>query len=324
MSATEILQALEYFSSDFPYQALEAASEQKEELIPLLLAKLEGWKGQFCDLSDDYYLHIYSFFLLAEFREKKAYPLIIDLLIEAGDETYTLFGDFITEELATVLASVYDGNLEPLFHLIDTAPDEYVQGAGIKALVILYLDGQLSRQDVLNYLEKIGRQCLASAEDDVDENLAYIAGNVVCKIIDIHGTELKGLSEELFDANIVDEWLVNRGDVEQGFAEHTLETALAALRDQKRYQLIGSTVESMKNWFCFKSEEEQKQDKEKFNAALRALLNERVSVKQRDPINFGSPTPSEEVFRDKTNPQKKAKQKQQKLSRKKNRQKKKR
>ena len=212
MSITEILQALEYFSPEFPREALEAASEQKEQLTPVLLSKLEGWKGQFCDLPDNYHLHIYSFFLLAEFREKKAYPLIVDLMSEVGNEAYTLFGDFITEDLANVLASVYDGNLDPLLHLMDTASDNYVRGACIQAQIILYLDGQLSREDVLNNLEKIGRQCLAQ-KYAVGDEAGFLASNIVCECIEIHGTELKGLIEELFDAKMVDEWFVRREDV---------------------------------------------------------------------------------------------------------------
>ncbi|MEB3227363.1 MAG: DUF1186 domain-containing protein [Synechocystis sp.] len=323
MTIPEILDALEYFSPNFPRQALEAASEQKAELAPILLAKLEEWKGQFCDLDDDDYLHMYAFYLLAEFRETKAYPLMVDLMIEAGESAENLFGDFITEDLSNVLASVYDGDLTPLLRLIDTAADQYVRGEGIKTLTTLYVNGQLSREDLLTHLEKIGRNCLAAA-NDLDEEWDYIAGCVVCECLDIHGTELSGLIDELFDADLIDDLLVSHQHVQQEFAQHTVESALASLQEHKTHDLIESTIKSMEWWYCFKSAEEKKEDEKKYADFLQELLKKRTAAKKQDIPSFSSLLSSENEEKRKANAQKKAKKKQQKLSRKKNRSKKKR
>jgi hypothetical protein len=327
MTIPEIIEALEYFSPNFPRQALEAASEQKAELAPVLLARLEALKGKFCDLDDGDYLYMYAFFLLAEFRETRAYPLIVDLMIEAGESAETLFGDFITEGLSNVLASVYDGDLTPLQRLIDTAADQYVRGAAIEALTILYVNEKLSRAEVLTHLEKIGRNCL-EAGDDLDDDLSevrdYIAGCVVYAYLDIHGTELSGLIDELFDADFIEEMLGSHEYVKQELAQQTVESALASLRDDKRHDLIESTIKSMEWWYCFQSEEKKQKEREKYADFLQELMRERAIAKKQDIPRFSSPSPLGNEGKGKTNSQKKAKQKQQKLSRKKNRQKKKR
>ncbi|MBE9176138.1 DUF1186 domain-containing protein [Synechocystis salina LEGE 06155] len=319
MNVPEILQAIEYFSPEFPRDALEAASGQKEELTPMLLSKLEGWKGRFLDLPDNYYLQVYGFFLLAEFREKKAYPLIVDLMIEAGAKADVLFDEFITEHLPGVLASVYDGDLEPLLHLINTAADEYVRGSGIQALVILYLDGQLSREKLLTILEKMLRHFLQT-EDEPDRVRNYLPGLIITECLDIHGIELKDLIDELFDADLVDNFFVNRYEVKEEFSKNTIEQSLASLRERKNHQLIDSTITEMENWFCFKSEEEQEKE---LTEMLAIQLAKYSAGKRRGAGHFGKQSHFSESSLAKTitNSKKKSKQKQQKLSRKKNRKK---
>ncbi|MFN5515513.1 MAG: DUF1186 domain-containing protein [Cyanobacteriota bacterium] len=328
MNVNEILQALEYFSNELPREALEAASQQKEELTPFLLAKLEEWKGKFCDLfgeevSGEFYLHIYSFLLLAEFREQRAYPLIVDLMLEAGENADALFGDFITENLTSVLASVYDGNLSPLLRLINEAGDEYVQGAGIQALVILYLDSQLSREELLSNFETIGRHYLELG-DTSDEALAYLAAHLTCQCLNIHGTELRGLIDELFDANLVDPLYVNRNEVNKQFTENTLEETLATQRKLKNYQLIDSAIGEMESWFCFQSPEEQDKQHAELERILATELEKYSLSLQAQPSSAAQPSSFKgaDLSKAKADPKKKAKQKQQNLSRKKNRKKK--
>ena len=80
MQLEEILSELKNNTGVFPRLAVERAIEEQEAITPFLLATLEECKNnleEFFD-KDAYMLHIYALNLLAQFRETKAYPLIIE------------------------------------------------------------------------------------------------------------------------------------------------------------------------------------------------------------------------------------------------------
>ena len=87
MEVKEILSELENNTGKFPREALERAIESKEAITPFLLDVLSECKDNLEDLFNkpDYFLHIYALFLLAQFREPKAYPLIIDFFSVPGE-----------------------------------------------------------------------------------------------------------------------------------------------------------------------------------------------------------------------------------------------
>ncbi len=87
MELSEIIAELENYTGKFPRQALEEAIAQREAITPLLLENLEKWKDNLEELAQlpDYFLHIYAMFLLAQFKEFQAYPLIIEFFSAPGE-----------------------------------------------------------------------------------------------------------------------------------------------------------------------------------------------------------------------------------------------
>ncbi|WP_268768268.1 DUF1186 domain-containing protein [Mastigocoleus testarum] len=106
MEVKEILSELENNTGKFPREALERAIESKEAITPFLLDVLSECKDNLEDLfnKSDYFLHIYALFLLAQFREPKAYPLIIDFFSVPGELPLEVTGDVVTEGLGKILA----------------------------------------------------------------------------------------------------------------------------------------------------------------------------------------------------------------------------
>ena len=90
------------------------------------------------DAEGDYMAHLYAMFLLAQFRDTRAYPLVVRFRSLPGDLVDSLCGDFITEDLGQVLASVCGGELAGIQTLIENeATDERVRGAALSSLVTL-------------------------------------------------------------------------------------------------------------------------------------------------------------------------------------------
>jgi hypothetical protein len=51
-----------------------------------------------------YLAHIYAMFLLAQFRQERAYPLIVNFFSIPGEITLDATGDVVTEDLNRILA----------------------------------------------------------------------------------------------------------------------------------------------------------------------------------------------------------------------------
>jgi len=147
MEIKKILEELKYSHYYFPKTALDEAITKKDEITPHLLKIIED-----ATLNLDEYIIddkkskygrldvISAMFLLAIFREKRAYELILNFLLKLeGDIAYDLLGDFITEKLANVIASVYDGDYKKIYLILkNNEIEEFTQVAIIDSLVISY------------------------------------------------------------------------------------------------------------------------------------------------------------------------------------------
>ena len=87
MKTQEILKKLEFNTGVFPEQAVVEAMTQQEEITPHLLDILR-WStenieqvAQRLDRMDQ----LYALYLLAYFREPRAYPLIVDFFSIPGE-----------------------------------------------------------------------------------------------------------------------------------------------------------------------------------------------------------------------------------------------
>src|SRR6202035_1947935 len=101
MEITEILRQFERATGRFARTAVEAAVARREEITPELLCILEDAVDRAVELDaeGDYMAHLYAMFLLAQFRETRAYPLVVRLALLPGDLQYSFCGDFITSDL---------------------------------------------------------------------------------------------------------------------------------------------------------------------------------------------------------------------------------
>ncbi|MGL5035080.1 MAG: DUF1186 domain-containing protein [Microcystaceae cyanobacterium] len=310
MEIPTILNELSFYTPKFPRRALQEAIKQHQEVIPLLLETLKGWlEGDVKDLAgEDYYLHLYTFFLMAQFREKQAYPLMIDFVIEAEEKAYDLFGESLTEELPRLFASVYDGDFEPLERLI-FAPqgDEYARTAGLTTLVILYTQNIISREEILERFEYLFKKSFDEPENN------FLLTYLVDESVNICATELTDYINQAFDQELVDLVYVNREQAKELLETHTVEEVLSELKEQPIQAFVKDAIAEMEWWACFKDQTEI--EKEEIKTLEKFLIKpHHKSENQEEPVRTVSTL---------NTAKKKAKQKQQKDSRKKNRSKKK-
>ena len=151
LTVEQILTQLNTDDSPFlPREAIEQAILQQEVITPALLDIIDGIAKDPKSI-DDTPAYFYALYLLAQFREKRAYPLIVKYFGELGldNEALDPTGDIVTEDLKSILASVCNGDFGLIKQLIeDQNVNIFVRSAALSSLVILYNNNQLSRKDL--------------------------------------------------------------------------------------------------------------------------------------------------------------------------------
>ena len=112
MKVNDIIEQLKYYTEELPKEAIKQAIQQKEKIIPKLLEMLEYTKNnldEICNEEDEFFGYIYAIFLLAKFKEKKAFPYLIDLLNRDEEVVEYIIGDDYTDYVPRL--SVWQGNL---------------------------------------------------------------------------------------------------------------------------------------------------------------------------------------------------------------------
>ncbi len=74
---------------------MRTAIEQRETITPELLRVLEAVaeNPEQYARREDYMLHVFALYLLAQFREKRAYPLVVKMFSAPGETPFDLAGD---------------------------------------------------------------------------------------------------------------------------------------------------------------------------------------------------------------------------------------
>ena len=243
---------------------------------------------------------IYALFLLAQFRETQAYPLIIEFFSTPGDSSLDVTGDMVTEYLARILATVWDGNTEPLKKLIENSQvNEFVVGAALDSLLVLVAQEIISRESVIDYFRELFETRLEK-ESNSDTEPDYFLSNLTISSAQLYPLELKPQIERAFELDLIDGMYINPKDIEY-YLKLGLDANLNKLRSDRHFSLIEDTIAELEWWYCFQEQKEK--------------------PARKKPIGLGSPNLSSPKKSNQS--KKKAKRKMQKQARRKNRSKKK-
>ena len=241
----EILKALEFYDGTFPRKALEEVVRHREQIIPDLLRIIEQTKekAEKTEVHRDYMAHLYALFLLAQFREKRAYSLIVDFFLLPGEIAFDLTGDVVTEDLGQILASVSCGDISLITDLAENEKaDKYVRGAALKALLTLAACGEKSRNEVMDYYKSLFREKLERKYD-------HIWGSLIFCCTQLYPEEVMEDIKKVYEEDLVDSSYISPNDVESTLSSGK-EVILRDLQNS-RYKLIEDAISEMEHWSCF-------------------------------------------------------------------------
>lgn len=147
----ELLRSLESHRGSFPARLTEEVIARKEETIPAFLQILENVADDPAPWLGERMIHVFAMYLLALFRETRAYPLLLRIFAYPGEVAFDLAGDIVTEDLYRILASVSGGDTTGILSLIENEEaNEWVRGAAIRTMVALVAAGQRSREEIMS------------------------------------------------------------------------------------------------------------------------------------------------------------------------------
>ncbi len=244
MTIPEILKALEPYTGRFPMKAMRAAVEQRGAITPELLRVVEAVAEEPFKYAErkDYMLHVFALYLLAQFREKRAYAPIVKVVSAPGETPFDLVGDTVTEGLSQVLASVYDGNPALLHGLVESeAVNEFVRSAALDAFLVLEHTGQMPRAEVVEYFRSLFHGKLQRTH-------SYAWDGLVCAAADLPAPELLEEVRQAYATGLVDETVADLEGIERDIA------APKSWRHD-RHHLITDAIAEMEWWASFHPED---------------------------------------------------------------------
>jgi hypothetical protein len=282
LSIDQLLERLNRSPVPFPTDLVREVQNRWSEAAEPLLRHVERVVADPESQSKEEYLFLFAVYLLAQFGEKRAFPLFCGILSLPEKSADSLLGDGIHEDAGRLLASVWDGNLAPLYAIIeDPAIDEYQRSATLETLRVLYLDGRLERETLTSYAQSLFRQKL-------DRQYSYLWDALLGLCIDLGITECiddirKAYEDELSDP------ILSGPDVDETIHElkHNAQLPLEQLREQPANSLhgvIGDTVEELSSWACFAPRPEPEETKPGPAASRTAGTDNRFFAQPRMPV----------------------------------------
>ena len=282
MEIDEIIESLEWFDGKFEREAVEAAIARREEITPELLLILEEIadpeQAQELDSEDGYMAHLYAMYLLAQFRETRAYPLMLKIALLPSDLLDSLFSDCITESFDSVFASVCGGDLQGIQSIIENPKaDQWVRGAAIGSLANLVAAGVKTREEILEYFASLFHGKLTDKNDVVWSDL-------VCYSTDLCAIDLLPEIERAFDEGLVDSGTVGLKEVQRDL-EKGPDWALERLANNRHRRLIDDTVSEMAGWASF-DKEEQHREEQRHKETQRTYLQSISTPQWTEPTGY--------------------------------------
>jgi hypothetical protein len=245
MDIQEILQQLATNTGTFPREALAHVIAQRELIIPELLRVLAEAQHNIEHLRESEYMtHIYAMYLLAQFREPRAYPLIVEFFSIPGDIALDTTGDVATEDLGRILASVSCGDVRLMTALVENEQaNEYVRVAALRGLLTLVACGEQSRDDIIAYYQQL-------FQGKITRNISFVWNGLVSASNALYPEEVYDDIKQAYDDELIETFFIRLEDIDETL-QRGKERVLDELHHHQRYSLITDTISEMEGWACF-------------------------------------------------------------------------
>ncbi len=252
MNVTEIIAAIDAQDDALPREALREAMARPEETTGQLLkmvAEVALDPAKTLDHQNNSMGYVIALYLLAQFREARALPLLAQALALGGVDMDQLFGDVMITDMARILASVSHGETGLIRALIENPEvDPRARRSALHSLFSLVYSDVVERAPVVEYLGELFGGKLDRRPSEVWTELVRTASWLGPE--ELYDEILKAHEEGLLMGKNV-EFLMEEVDENRVWG---LETGAPRLADTGAHFLIGNTLEEIGAYGCFSAE----------------------------------------------------------------------
>jgi hypothetical protein len=286
MDAEVILHELTYAEA-LPREALEAATAQRVDMLPLFLQDIETYLALGPAARAKPTPLFFVFHLLGEWRERTAYKPLARLLRLPGREVDAIFGDGITTTSHRVMAAVFDGDPQPLYDIIlDPNAEEFIRAGMCEALAMATVRGELDRAVAGRFLRDAFTEMRPQTE-------CYVWVGWQSAIAMLGMSDLETLVKKAFDRGFIDRHVLGFEHFEQDLRRGIEYRDESCRPDDHHYTLFGDIVEELSGWYCFTEQYRVGQERWRRQAEANHARSQRVEnpfkgVGRNDPCPCGS------------------------------------
>jgi hypothetical protein len=177
--------------------------------IGALDACIEDDDGVSDDIVDALFIIVHLF---GERREKRAFPSLCKFLQEDAERAEFILGDAISETLANILISTFDGDPAPLKAVIESeTANEFVRDSALIAMAYLTATGEIAQTDMRAYLLRLRKELQPQDEHYIWQTWATVAAF-------LGYADYSGVVKRLFDLGYVAEEVMEFEHFEEDLA----------------------------------------------------------------------------------------------------------
>ncbi len=245
MTIDEILSGLQRNDGHFAREAVRQAVARRDEIIPHLLDVLRDVAENPEVYADpDCMILIYAMYLLGQFREARAYPLLVRIFSLPGEMPFDLVGEVVHMALGRILACVSEGEIGAMTSMIENEQiNPYVREAAMDGLLTLVACGLRTRGEIVDYFHGLFRKMERVYSDTWD--------SLACACCDLWPGEFKDELRSAMEEGLIDPGTIRWKDIESDHARG-LETCLRLMRD--KYKPVTDLTQEMAWWWCFEKD----------------------------------------------------------------------
>lgn len=235
----------------FPQKELEELIENGEQVIPKLLHIMEDVRDNYQTYDEERsMLPFYASYLLAQFRVKKFFPILMEIAELPAEILFRFYGDGFTEDFHRIMISVFDGNLKLIYDLIENPNAHiYVRVEAVISLCCFVVHEIVERNVIIDYLKNF---IYERGEGEDPEFIALI----IASLSSIYPGDSFEAIQWAYENDLVALEVIGLHSVQKQL-EIGEEETLAACKKRLEFQYVGSVIEEIPARYFFSKNQEQ-------------------------------------------------------------------
>jgi len=275
MTFDDIIRDFATTGATLPRASMRWVLDHWEEAGPPLLALLDQFvRGEAC-ADDTVMVLFFALHLMAERRERRAFPLLCQL-VRDFEAIERILGDGLTVTLSRIMLSTFDGQTALVTALIeDDGVDEFIRHISFEVWTGLTHHGVVSREESRAYLLELYREMRPQGENFAWAGWADAA-------ITLGLSEARPLVESLLKRGFIDPLLMDIEDFDSDLAQVVADPA--SVSRIERFQPLDDAIAELAGWSSFRPGQTGTEPA----ASVLPVVNPFRAVGRNDPCPCGS------------------------------------